>query len=70
VSAPKIGRPPVPKKLAKGSLLSVRFTEEERGALERAAKQAGVVLSAWARGVLLGAALKPLGLSSGSAHVA
>ena len=32
-----VGRPRVPKKLAKGSLLSVRFSESERRALEQAA---------------------------------
>jgi hypothetical protein len=47
------GRPPVPKKLAKGSLLSVRFSTEERRALEQAAERAGVKLSEWARRRLL-----------------
>jgi hypothetical protein len=50
------GRPPVPKKLAKGSLLSVRFSEEERRALDRSAKRDGVRLSEWARRVLLASA--------------
>jgi len=50
---PRIGRPPLPKKLAKGALLSVRFSESERTALDRAAKKDGVKLSAWARSVLL-----------------
>ena len=53
MTAPRIGRPPVPKKLAKASLLSVRFTESERAELERAAKRDGVGLSEWARRVLL-----------------
>lgn len=48
---PRIGRPPIPKKLHKASLLSVRFSAEERRAIERAAKEEG--LSAWARRVLL-----------------
>ena len=52
----KPGRPPMPKKLAKGSLLSVRFSEGERQALERAAKRSGVTLSMWARSALLSAA--------------
>jgi hypothetical protein len=48
-----MGSPPVPKKLAKASLLSVRFSEAERKALEKAAKGEGVKLSEWARVVLL-----------------
>ncbi len=55
--APRIGRPPVPKKLAKAALLSVRFTESERTELERAAKRDGIGLSEWARRVLLATAL-------------
>ena len=50
---PKIGRPPTPKKLAKSSLLSVRFSTEERRALERAAEQKEMRLSDWARQALL-----------------
>lgn len=53
----KIGRPPVPKKLAKGALLSVRFSAEERKALERAAEREGLKLSEWARRALLASAL-------------
>ncbi len=53
----KIGRPPVPKKLAKGSLLSVRFSESERGVLESAASSAGLTVSQWARQILLAAAV-------------
>ena len=53
---PRIGRPPVPKKLAKGALLSVRFSESERQLLLRAAEQEGERLSQWARTVLLEAA--------------
>jgi hypothetical protein len=49
----KPGRPRVPKKLAKGSLLSVRFSESEREALENAAEREGLRLSEWARRVLL-----------------
>jgi hypothetical protein len=52
----KRGRPPVPKKLAKGSLLSVRFSQQERQALERAANRSGVTLSTWARSALISAA--------------
>jgi hypothetical protein len=52
----KIGRPPVPKKLAKGALLSVRFSAAERAALDETAKSEGLKLSEWARRVLLSAA--------------
>jgi len=55
---PKLGRPPVPKKLAKGSLLSVRFSESERRAIERAAANQGLKLSEWARRALLESALR------------
>jgi hypothetical protein len=50
---PKIGRPPVPKKLAKATLLSVRLAEGERKLIEQAAKRDGVGLSEWARRTLL-----------------
>lgn len=43
-----VGRPPVPKKPAKGLRLSVRFSEERRG-LGQAAKLAGISLCQWAR---------------------
>ena len=56
MKAPRIGRPPLPKKLAKAELLSVRFAPEEKRILERAAKDAGVALSEWARRVLIAAA--------------
>jgi hypothetical protein len=49
------GRPPVSKKLAKGSLLSVRFSSEERRGLEQAAEREGLKLSEWARRILLAA---------------
>lgn len=52
----KLGRPPVPKRLAKGALLSVRFSAEERRTLEVTAERAGVKLSEWARRVLLAGA--------------
>jgi len=53
VSKPHIGRPRVAKKYAKSSLLSVRFSNDERRALERAAKREGLRLSFWARRALL-----------------
>ena len=55
MKAPKMGRPKLPKKLAKGSLLSVRFTAEERKALDAAAARAGLSLSQWARKTILAA---------------
>lgn len=54
---PKLGRPPVPKKLAKGSLVSVRFSESEKRLLETAAEKDGARLSEWARKALISAAL-------------
>jgi hypothetical protein len=51
----KLGRPPVPKRLARGALLSVRFSVEERKELERAAECEGLRLSEWARRALLSA---------------
>jgi hypothetical protein len=55
---PKLGRPRVPKKLAKGSLLSVRFSENERGLIDDAAKRSGAKVSEWVRHVLLAAAAR------------
>jgi len=49
----KMGRPTVAKDKAKSSLLSVRFSEAERAALEAAAEQEGLTLSQWARRALL-----------------
>lgn len=57
----KPGRPRVPKNLAKGSLLSVRFSESERAALEAAAEREGGRLSEWARRQLLAASGVPAG---------
>jgi predicted HicB family RNase H-like nuclease len=54
--APRIGRPPMAKKERKGTLLSVRFPDADRHAMERAAKREGVSLSEWARRTLLRAA--------------
>ncbi|HVU04797.1 MAG TPA: hypothetical protein VHE30_23755 [Polyangiaceae bacterium] len=52
----RMGRPPVPKKLEKRALLSVRFSDAERAELESAARRNRVSTSEWARGVLLDAA--------------
>ncbi len=57
MKAPRIGRPPLPKKMAKAELLSVRFAPEEKRQIERAAKDAGVGISEWARRVLLAATM-------------
>jgi predicted HicB family RNase H-like nuclease len=51
-----MGRPPVAKKLAKASLLSVRLSQSERKTIENAARRDGVKLSEWARKTLLEAA--------------
>lgn len=56
MKAPRIGRPPIAKKERKATLLSVRLSAEERRDVERAAKDAGVGLSEWARRVLVTAA--------------
>jgi predicted HicB family RNase H-like nuclease len=50
-----MGRPPLAKKERKAAHLSVRLTELEHKAAERAAKAAGVALSEWARGLVLAA---------------
>jgi predicted HicB family RNase H-like nuclease len=51
-----VGRPRVPKKLAKGSLLSVRFSGAERRKIDLAAEKDGVSVSEWSRRALLAAA--------------
>jgi predicted HicB family RNase H-like nuclease len=56
VSAKRMGRPPLKARERKAAHLSVRFTEDEHRALERAAKAAKLPLSEWARSVILGAA--------------
>jgi len=48
-----MGRPPLPKGSAKATLLSVRFTAEERAAINAAAERAALTVSDWARRVLL-----------------
>ena len=56
MKAKRMGRPPLAKKERKAAHLSVRFTEEELRRIERAAKDAGLAVSDWARGVVLSAA--------------
>ena len=50
------GRPPLREEERRRVLLSVRFSEEERRALDAAAKRSGESLSDWARRSLLDAA--------------
>lgn len=50
------GRPKTPRKIAKSALLSVRFSESERKALDAAASGRGLKLSEWAREALINAA--------------
>ena len=59
MKAPRIGRPPIPKKDRKATLLSVRLTAAERKIVERAANKDGVGLSEWARRILLASAVEP-----------
>lgn len=61
MNKPRPGRPTVSAKLAKASLLSVRFSADERRTLERAAKREGLKLSAWARRALLVSAFEVQG---------
>jgi predicted HicB family RNase H-like nuclease len=50
-----MGRPPLAKRERKVAHLSVRLTEAEHRAAERAAKAAGQALSEWARSLVLAA---------------
>jgi len=55
VKAKRMGRPPLAKKERKAAHLSVRLTEAEHRAAERAAKATGQGLSEWARAIVLAA---------------
>jgi hypothetical protein len=55
----RMGRPRLPKDLAKGRLLSVRFTGEEFKTLEKEAERQGVSLSELTRKTLLSVRDKP-----------
>jgi prolyl-tRNA editing enzyme YbaK/EbsC (Cys-tRNA(Pro) deacylase) len=55
VKAKRMGRPPLAKKERKAAHLSVRLTEAEHRAAERAAKTVGLGLSEWARSLVLAA---------------
>lgn len=56
MKAKRMGRPPLAKKERKAAHLSVRLTEAEHREAERAAKDAGLPLSEWARRAVLAAA--------------
>jgi len=47
---------------ARGAIFSIRLTADERAAVERAAEAAGVKASEWARGVILAASERAVGL--------
>jgi hypothetical protein len=49
----KPGRPKMAKGEAKGSIVPVRFSPEERKRVEAAAKASNKTVSAWVRGTLL-----------------
>lgn len=49
----KTGRPPIAATERKASVLSVRFTADERKKIEEAAEHHGLSASDWARQVLL-----------------
>lgn len=51
----KMGRPKVPKRKARAPGISVRFTPEERKAIDTAITASGLTQSNWARKVLLAA---------------
>jgi len=48
----KVGRPKLPKGEAKGKIVPVRFSAEERKAIEAAAKAMKLSLSEWIRNTL------------------
>ena len=48
----RAGRPPLPKGSAKGVMLRVRVTQDERAAIGKAAKAKNQTVSEWLRGNL------------------
>ena len=48
----KVGRPVLPKGEAKGSIVPVRFSSEDRKKVEAAAKAKGQTISQWIRSTL------------------
>lgn len=52
----RLGRPPLPEGEAKAKTFCLRLTAEERGAINAAAKRAGLRPSEWTRAALAAAA--------------
>jgi hypothetical protein len=48
----KVGRPPLPKGQAKGRIVPIRLTHDERLRYQKTAKANGQTLSEWVRGTL------------------
>lgn len=48
----KLGRPTLPKGIAKGSIVPVRFSPEDRKRVETAAKASNKTVSEWIRSTL------------------
>jgi len=59
------GRPKKAEGEARGNVLRIRLTEEERQVLDDAARGKGLETSSWARSELLGQARKVLGKKAG-----
>jgi uncharacterized protein (DUF1778 family) len=53
---PRMGRPPLPRGEARAVVFTLRLTDEERDALDRAAKLAGKPVTQWARETLVACA--------------
>ena len=49
----RAGRPPLPKGSAKGVMLRVRVTQDERAAIGKAAKASNQTVSEWMRSKLI-----------------
>ena len=54
--AKRVGRPKLPKKQYRGSVVTVRLQKQERKAVGDAAKRSGLKVSEWVRSTLLVAA--------------
>ncbi|HYB84203.1 MAG TPA: hypothetical protein VED86_02645 [archaeon] len=50
--ARKVGRPPLPKGQAKGRIVPIRLTHDERTRYEKEARSNGQTLSQWVRSTL------------------
>jgi methyl coenzyme M reductase subunit D len=51
----KVGRPSLPKGVAKGGVLGLRLTHDERRKIAAKAKASGQTVSEWARSILIAA---------------